>query len=212
MVPAVATFAAVRPANRAARVAEQAFLRAPAGPLRRLGHIGFWQAAIRDPSDDQYGWLGDAIAARNIFLIELLYSDHEGGPRALRLFTLAPARTTTGSARSSATGTWTDRTLADRPNGGRMIVHLAIHTPKPEGVEPLIGSMQLFAAAGRKQPGLREVHTMRDSESGKLLGLAIWESMEAFERGVVAMRAAVQDDPFPGWEEGPPEVHLFEDV
>lgn len=93
-----------------------------------------------------------------------------------------------------------------------MIVHLAIHTPRPEGVEPLIGSMRLFAAAGRKQPGLQEVHTMRDAGSGKLLGLAIWESKEAFERGVVAMRAAVQDDPFPDWEERPPEVYLFEDV
>jgi heme-degrading monooxygenase HmoA len=93
-----------------------------------------------------------------------------------------------------------------------MIVHLAIHTPKPEGVEPLIASMQLFAAAGRKQPGLREVHTMRDAESGKLLGLAIWESMEAFRSGVLSMRAAVEDDPFQDWEEGLPEVYVFEDV
>jgi heme-degrading monooxygenase HmoA len=93
-----------------------------------------------------------------------------------------------------------------------MLVHLAIHTPKPEGVEPLIASMQLFAAAGRRQTGLREVHTMREVESGKLLGLAIWESKEAFERGVVAMRAAVEGDPFLEWEEGPPEVYLFEDV
>ena len=53
---------------------------------------------------------------------------------------------------------------------------------------------------------------MREVESGKLLGLAIWESKEAFERGVVAMRAAVQDDPFLEWEEGQPEVYLFEDV
>lgn len=93
-----------------------------------------------------------------------------------------------------------------------MIVHLAIHTPKPEGVEPLIASMQLFAAAGRKQPGLRAVHTMRDTDSGRLLGLAIWESREAFDQGVVAMRAAVEDDPFPDWEDGPPEVYVFEDV
>ncbi len=93
-----------------------------------------------------------------------------------------------------------------------MIVHLAIHTPKPEGIDPLVASMQLFAAAGRKQPGLREVHTMREAESGKLLGLALWESMDAFERGVQAMRAAVEDDPFLDWEEGVPEVYVFEDV
>lgn len=93
-----------------------------------------------------------------------------------------------------------------------MIVHLAIHTPTPGGVEPLIASMQRFAAAGRTQPGLREVHTMRDEGTGALLGLAIWESREAFETGVVAMRAAVEDDPFLDWENGPPEVYLFEDV
>jgi heme-degrading monooxygenase HmoA len=93
-----------------------------------------------------------------------------------------------------------------------MIVHLAIHSPTPEGVEPLIASMQRFAAAGRTQPGLQEVHTMRDSGSGRLLGLAIWESREAFENGVQAMRAAVEDDPFLDWEEGMPEVYVFEDV
>jgi hypothetical protein len=29
---------------------------------------------------------------------------------------------------------------------------------------------------------------------------------------VLAMRAAVEDDPFLDWEEGPPEVYVFEDV
>jgi heme-degrading monooxygenase HmoA len=93
-----------------------------------------------------------------------------------------------------------------------MIVHVAIHTPTPEGVEPLVASMQRFAEAGRTQPGLQEVHTMRDAGSGRLLGLAIWESREAFESGVQAMRAVVEDDPFLDWEVGPPEVYLFEDV
>jgi heme-degrading monooxygenase HmoA len=93
-----------------------------------------------------------------------------------------------------------------------MIVHIAIHTPTPEGAEPLIASMQRFAAAGRTQPGLRGVHTMRDQDSGKLLGIAIWESREAFENGVAAMRAAVEDDPFLDWEDAMPEVYVFEDV
>jgi heme-degrading monooxygenase HmoA len=93
-----------------------------------------------------------------------------------------------------------------------MIVHLAIHTPKPEGVDDLIASMQRFAAAARSQPGLQEVHTMRDSESGKLLGLAVWESREAFDVGVQRMRAAVEDDPFLDWEDTVPEVYVCEDV
>jgi quinol monooxygenase YgiN len=93
-----------------------------------------------------------------------------------------------------------------------MLVHVAIHTPKPERIDDLIASMQRFAAAGRSQAGLLEVHTMRDAESGKLLGLAIWESREAFDQGVQAMRTAVENDPFLEWEDTTPEVYLFEDV
>jgi heme-degrading monooxygenase HmoA len=93
-----------------------------------------------------------------------------------------------------------------------MIVHIAIHTPKPEHVDDLVDSMHRFAAAGRTQPGLQEVHTMRDAKSGKLFGLAIWESREAFEAGVGSMRAAVEDDSFLDWEEGAPDVYLLEDV
>ena len=56
------------------------------------GDIGFWQAAIRDPSDPDYPWLREAVDGRSLFLIELLYSDHEGGQRAVGLFTLAPGQ------------------------------------------------------------------------------------------------------------------------
>ena len=93
-----------------------------------------------------------------------------------------------------------------------MIAHIAIHRPNPESVDELIASMERFAAAGRSQPGLQEVHTMRDAESGTLLGLALWETREAFDRGVQAMRAAVEDDLFAEWEDTPPEVYIFEDV
>jgi heme-degrading monooxygenase HmoA len=93
-----------------------------------------------------------------------------------------------------------------------MIVHLAIHAPRPDHVDDLIDSMHRFAAAGQSQPGLQAVHTMRDAKSGKLFGLAIWESREAFDAGVESMRAAVADDPFLDWEEGVPDVYLLEDL
>ena len=93
-----------------------------------------------------------------------------------------------------------------------MIVHLAVHTPKPEHIDDLIASMRRFAAGGAGQAGLRGAHTMRDVRSGKLVGLAIWESREAFDAGVEAMRAAVADDPFLDWEVGVPDVYLLEDV
>lgn len=54
------------------------------------GNVGFWQAAIRDASDPDHGWLREHIEGRTLFLVELLYSDHDGGQRAIGLFTLAP--------------------------------------------------------------------------------------------------------------------------
>jgi hypothetical protein len=52
--------------------------------------VGFWQAAIRDPDDPEYADLMDTVQARNIFTVDLLYSDHEGGQRAIGRFTMAP--------------------------------------------------------------------------------------------------------------------------
>lgn len=54
------------------------------------GNVGYWQAAIRDASDPDHGWLQGHITGRTLFLVELLYSDHEGGQRAIGLFSLAP--------------------------------------------------------------------------------------------------------------------------
>jgi hypothetical protein len=58
------------------------------------GDIGFWQAAIRDPSDAQYQEVRDAIVERRIFRVTVLYSDHEGAQRAIGGFVLAPAEDT----------------------------------------------------------------------------------------------------------------------
>jgi hypothetical protein len=52
--------------------------------------VGFWQAAIRDDSDDDHAWLKACIEGRSIFAVYLLYSDHEGAQRAVGLFALAP--------------------------------------------------------------------------------------------------------------------------
>jgi heme-degrading monooxygenase HmoA len=90
-----------------------------------------------------------------------------------------------------------------------MIVDLSVHTPKPEHVEDLAASMRRFGAAAAGQPGLREGHTRRGDGSGKLVGLAIWESREGCEGGVRSMRTAVEDDPFEDWEENEPEVYLL---
>ena len=47
-----------------------------------------------------------------------------------------------------------------------MIVHLAIHAPKPEHVDDLMASMHRFAAGGAGQPGLQEWKRSDESGSG----------------------------------------------
>jgi hypothetical protein len=55
------------------------------------GDVGFWQAGIRDPADPDYAGLRAAIEERRLFMIALLYSDNEGGQRAIGRFVIAPS-------------------------------------------------------------------------------------------------------------------------
>jgi hypothetical protein len=55
------------------------------------GDVGFWQAAIRDRDDPDYANLVEAVRSPRVFLLELLYTDHEGGQRTIGRFSLAPA-------------------------------------------------------------------------------------------------------------------------
>ena len=54
------------------------------------GDIGFWQAAVRDPEDDLYPGLFEAVKRRDRITVDLLYSDHEGGQRTIGRFVLTP--------------------------------------------------------------------------------------------------------------------------
>jgi heme-degrading monooxygenase HmoA len=93
-----------------------------------------------------------------------------------------------------------------------MIVHVSIHTPKPGKEQDLIDSMHRYGAAGRGQPGLVDVKTLRDRHTGRLIGMARWEDEESWQAGVEAMRAAVADDPFDEWEAAEVEGFLLEEV
>jgi hypothetical protein len=54
------------------------------------GDIGFWQGALRDPAEPGFGDLAQSITQRRLFIVDLLYGDHEGGQRAISRFTIAP--------------------------------------------------------------------------------------------------------------------------
>jgi heme-degrading monooxygenase HmoA len=65
--------------------------------------------------------------------------------------------------------------------------------------------MHRFGAAAAGAPGLLQVATLKDEESGRLIGLMVWTSRAAWEAGVGPSRAAVEHDDFDLWEEREPE-------
>ncbi len=80
-----------------------------------------------------------------------------------------------------------------------MYVHISIKRPSAGHAGVLAESMRRFAAAARTQPGLQLVTTLRDRESGDLVGLAIWESEDAARAAGPALAAAVENDDFDTW-------------
>jgi hypothetical protein len=58
--------------------------------------LGFWQGALRDPTEPLFVEARDAIEARQAMAVDLLYGDHEGGQRTISRFSITPA----------ADGTW----------------------------------------------------------------------------------------------------------
>ena len=84
---------------------------------------------------------------------------------------------------------------------------MSIHYPKPEKRQLLIESMHRFGKAMEGKKGLIMVHTTKDEDSNRLIGLAIWDSKENWLNARSAMIAAVKDDQFEEWELKPPEVY-----
>ena len=63
-----------------------------AGQLRDIyvppGDIGFWQAALRDPTAETFKAVGAAIEAAQPLVVSVLYGDFEGGQRVISQFIL----------------------------------------------------------------------------------------------------------------------------
>jgi hypothetical protein len=54
------------------------------------GDHGFWQGALREPTEPIFGEVSRAVAAGRMITIDLLYGDHEGGQRTVSRFALIP--------------------------------------------------------------------------------------------------------------------------
>jgi len=53
------------------------------------GFLSFWQAAIRTPNDPDRARLESALTGMGPILIDLLYSDQEGGQRTISRFSIS---------------------------------------------------------------------------------------------------------------------------
>ncbi len=68
------------------RVVDRGTLLAPAGGL------GFWQGALRDPSEPVYAGFAGAAKNREPVTIEVLYTDMDGGQRAITRMGVLPGQ------------------------------------------------------------------------------------------------------------------------
>ena len=90
-----------------------------------------------------------------------------------------------------------------------MFVHLVIHYPKPEHAADLLNSMLRVDAAAHGSAGLIQMGAWHDTRSDRLVGLAIWESRDAYEATAEKIFSAVAGDPIQSWWARPPEIlHL----
>jgi hypothetical protein len=67
-----------------------------------VGASGFWQGAMRDPSDPSHAALAAAARDGALVLIDLLYGDQEGGQRAIARFSVTVNEDGGGRSANSA--------------------------------------------------------------------------------------------------------------
>ena len=52
---------------------------------------GYWESALRDPSEAIHGEIAHSIAEREPFIVDILYGDQDGGQRTISRFVVLPA-------------------------------------------------------------------------------------------------------------------------
>lgn len=82
---------------------------------------------------------------------------------------------------------------------------LSIHYPKPEHRDDVLRSMERVGEALRGASGLRQIGPWKEEGGGRIVGLSIWESRDAFERALEQFSAAGDKPSRDLWEERPAE-------
>ncbi len=82
-----------------------------------------------------------------------------------------------------------------------MFVNISVHRIRPGKEQLMLDSMRRFGEAAKKAGGVQQIHALEDERSGAIVGLAIWDSKEAYEAAGPALMAAVEGDDFADWHE-----------
>lgn len=74
-------------------------------------------------------------------------------------------------------------------------------------------SLPIIAAKGCLSKGAPTIITaIASSRKERLVGIAIWESNDHFERSIDVAQEAIKDDPHDEWEDNPPEIFELEEA
>ena len=89
---------------------------------------------------------------------------------------------------------------------------VAMHYPKPEHVDDLLGAMKRLGEALHTVPGLLDASAWKDSVSGRIVAISTWESRQAFLIARSVIGEAIKDVPFDEWEAKPRELINLDEV
>jgi hypothetical protein len=91
-------------------------------------------------------------------------------------------------------------------------LYLAIHYPKKEHRQELLGAMHQLDKALGDAAGLQVIGAWADVMSDRILAISIWESQQAFQDALGKFSTGVTGVPFDQWEERPRELIRAEEI
>jgi hypothetical protein len=94
-------------------------------------------------------------------------------------------------------------------------LYFAIHYPKLEHIDDLLGAMHRFAAAAVSDPATEQPLQMaafRDEASNRIIAVSVWPSRQAFQSAMPRMAPILASTPFDDWERAPREIYALDEA
>ena len=88
----------------------------------------------------------------------------------------------------------------------------AVHVPRAEHRDDLIGAMRRMNAAATQVEGLDAIGAFEDPATGQLVAVSLWQSAPAMEAGLRSLGAVIADVPFAEWESAPATFTVLPEV